>query len=1151
MEATAVSIGKAVLNGALGYAKSKAAEEMALQLGVEDDVSFITDELEMMQSFLMAADEERAQTKVLTTWVKHVRDVSYNVEDNLVDFEIHAGREKPPILGCVPRNMRHRRRIAKEVKKLKAKVEDVSNRNLRYRLIKDGAGGSKPSSVGVEQGGTAGDVTSMFGIDEAWRQALEPKMDLSQLITSAEVDLRVIAVWGTNSDLGKTSEISKVFDDPDVKKKFGCTAWLRLMRPFDQKGFLHSIVRQFYVNSSQVQQPGIAQEETVVGADVLMKMEKMEQIDLVREFCAHVSSNNYLIVIDDLSTIDEWHCIKTYFPDKKNRSRIVVATQKIEIASLCTEQPYQASELKQLSSDQILYVFHKKLLIGIQEDSMAGGDTQKKKNVGTMGFQDMIIELSQLLEKQKCLIVLDDLSSNQEWDSIKDYLAKARRVILTTREKTVAKHCSGDDGNMHCLNGLEDDAAFELFKKKVFKDARSFDLHPGMLDQANLILKKCDGLPLAISTIGGYLANKPKTAMEWRKLNEGLSAELEINPELKMIKTVLMRSYDGLPYGLKSSFLYLSIFPEDHIIQRKRVVRRWIAEGYSREMQHMAAEQVAGKQFDELLDRSMILPLEARTPGSIDSCQLHDLIREICVSKAREDNLVFTLEEGCSLGGVQGAIRHLAISSNWKRDKEVMQRMLDLSHIRSLTVFGEWRSFFICSKMRFVRVLDLEDTVGLRDHHLGRIGELLHLRYLSLRGCRSIFELPDSFANLRQLQTLDIRGTLIWRLPVGVTKLQKLQYLHASGCSYLGLFRDDKFGDDIFRDDIFSTYRHFIPVEYDMRYRRLILQAREMYRSQWLEHHTPCVCCVYALSACNLLRAMGHLVWRPQRLEHHMERTRTHVLEEAVSRHDICNLHCYFTTYDAESHKLYGIKVPRGISKLKALHTLRDINVAWGNAAIQELGELTQLRKLGVVGVIRTNNGKFWPAIAEHNQLRSLSVDFEGSSSPYVESLDDCLGGNLMPPKCLESLKMRGMLIKVTEWVHWLQNLSKLQLQYTQLNQEALEAIGKLPNLVVLRLSWRSILRSKLCFPGPSFPSILVLELSYILELLEFERNATPNLEVLVLQGTVWCNSRLREVSGLEFLTSLKEIRLDSDRAKELVQSKLAEYSNNVTIKML
>jgi len=235
---------------------------------------------------------------------------------------------------------------------------------------------------------------------------------------------------------------------------------------------------------------------------------------------------------------------------------------------------------------------------------------------------------------------------------------------------------------------------------------------------------------------------------------------------------------------------------------------------------------------------------------------------------------------------------------------------------------------------------------------------------------------------------------------------------------------------------------------------------------------------------------------------------------------------------------------------LKALHTLRGINVAWGNATIQELGGLTQLRKLGVVGVSQMNNGKFWPAIAEHNQLRSLSVDYRGSSSSSnIELLDDCLGGNLMPPKCLESLKMSGELIKVTEWVHWLQNLSKLQLQRTQLNQEALEAIGKLPNLVVLRLSWRSILESKLCFPGPSFPSLLVLELNDDLELLEFERNATPKLEVL--QATERCNSRLREVSGLEFLTSLKEIRLGSGRVKELVQSKLAESSNNVTLKML
>ena len=34
MEATALSVGKSVLSGALGYAKSAFAEEVALQLGI-------------------------------------------------------------------------------------------------------------------------------------------------------------------------------------------------------------------------------------------------------------------------------------------------------------------------------------------------------------------------------------------------------------------------------------------------------------------------------------------------------------------------------------------------------------------------------------------------------------------------------------------------------------------------------------------------------------------------------------------------------------------------------------------------------------------------------------------------------------------------------------------------------------------------------------------------------------------------------------------------------------------------------------------------------------------------------------------------------------------------------------------------------------
>lgn len=201
-----------------------------------------------------------------------------------------------------------------------------------------------------------------------------------------------------------------------------------------------------------------------------------------------------------------------------------------------------------------------------------------------------------------------------------------------------------------------------------------------MVEQARLILKKCDGLPLAISTIGGYLATKPKTATEWRKTIDRISSELEINPSLRTIKTVLVRSYDGLPYHLKACFLYLSIFPEDYEISAKRVIRGRVAEGYAREMHDMTAEEVGDKYFEELLDRSMILPRSSKI-------QLHDIMHQICISKAREENHSFTLEEGCGLSSTHGSTCHLAISSSWTRERDVFDRILDSSHVRSLTVW--------------------------------------------------------------------------------------------------------------------------------------------------------------------------------------------------------------------------------------------------------------------------------------------------------------------------------------------------------------------------------------------------------------------------------------------------------------------------------
>ncbi|KAK8450782.1 hypothetical protein SEVIR_6G091900v4 [Setaria viridis] len=688
--------------------------------------------------------------------------------------------------------------------------------------------------------------------------------------------------------------------------------------------------------------------------------------------------------------------------------------------------------------------------------------------IETVGLEETINEITRLLGTRMCLIVLDDLTSTADWDLIINYLEKTAVIVVTTREYKLARHCSRD-GNVFKVEFMQDEDAFELFKRKVFKkDDEPFSSSPDLKDEADLILKKCGGLPLAISVIGSFLSDKPKTRLEWRKLN----SKLGISGPLQTMRNILVRSYNDLPYHLKSCFLYMAIFPEDYNIKRKRLIRLWVAEGYSREMQHLTAEEVGDKYFAELLDRSMIMPAKKVThsTGKIFSCVLHDLIREICVSESMKEELVFTLEEGWS-SNTKTKVRQLAISNNWKRDKDEFERTLDLSHVRSLTVFGEWMPFFITDTMKFVRVLDLEDASGLTDHHLNQICQLVHLKYLSLRGCKDIFKMPESLGNLRQLHTMDIRGTYIFQLPSSFNKLRKLQQLHASAW-----FKDEhKVGPSISNERVTENLK-----------RRDKLKLSFSYDKNF------------------------HFRGR--------------------------NVSCV-------------VQVPRGIGKLNALRTLGYVRFGHGkrNASVKELIGLTQLRKLELHGVDRTNCRDFWSAIAGHNHLLSLSVNRDC----VADDLDWHLGGSLSPPKFLENLKLWGRLVRVQEWVQQLQYLSKLQLHRSGLKKEAIKAIGNLPNLGILRFWKSSFVEGELTITWESFPSLILLDLRELdaVTIVEFQDGGMPKLERLQAAG--W--SKLHAFVGLGYLQRLKEIQLDpefSDEFMENVRRQQEEHPNNFNLKL-
>ncbi|CAM0873970.1 unnamed protein product [Alopecurus aequalis] len=397
---------------------------------------------------------------------------------------------------------------------------------------------------------------------------------------------------------------------------------------------------------------------------------------------------------------------------------------------------------------------------------------------GSGDSEQLINELRDFLQDKRYLIVIDDIWSTQAWKIIKCAFrenTRGSRIIVTTRIGTVAKSCSSPDYDLvYELRVLSEGDSKMLFYRRIFG---SEDECPHQLKEVSVeIVRKCGGLPLAIITMASLLTTKSDARVEWMKVCSSIGSGLEKNSDVEEMNLILSLSYNDLPHHLRTCILYMSMFPEDYEIRRDYLVRRWIAEGFIKGFGGRNLEEEGECYFNELINRSLIQPVDFQYDGRVYACRVHDLILDLIVSKAVEGNFVAIVTDKRQILRSQGKVHRL--SFDYPSVENMLGHSMSVAHVRSLNIFRYSELMPPLSNFRTLRVLDLDGNENLESCYLEDIRKLFQLRYLRIRSSNII--LPKQIGELQSLMILDLLNCYdTTELPASIVKLCNLKWLIA------------------------------------------------------------------------------------------------------------------------------------------------------------------------------------------------------------------------------------------------------------------------------------------------------------------------------------------------------------------------------------
>ncbi|KAI3997201.1 hypothetical protein MKX01_009045 [Papaver californicum] len=298
-----------------------ASDRISLDWGVRDEMSTLKRTLRNIQAVLTDAERQQVEKDTVKCWLENLKEVAYEAEDLLDEFEYEALAHRREIEVCKQAD-----KMAYKIKELSKMLDQVSKDKDEFSFdVSNSTSGS--SSHRNRETHSLVDVSMFVGRQKDKSMIINLLLDKSSSNQHIYRSVLIVAMGG----VGKTTLAKIVYDDYVVKHHFEKRMWVCVSQNSNQKQVANQLLESIHEEKKEYS-----------SLDVMWTI---LQENLIKK--------RYLIVLDDMwnDQLNEWDdMLSTLSLIGVQGSKVIITTRSNEVAST-TSSLYRYS-LDRLSEEE-------------------------------------------------------------------------------------------------------------------------------------------------------------------------------------------------------------------------------------------------------------------------------------------------------------------------------------------------------------------------------------------------------------------------------------------------------------------------------------------------------------------------------------------------------------------------------------------------------------------------------------------------------------------------------------------------------------------------------------------------------------------------------------------------------------------------------